>query len=64
VHVEPQRENIRDIMASTSFFNGWIDEAQNVALMRHVSLDELLKVLNSFKEGNPQDRMVELLIFS
>jgi hypothetical protein len=51
VYTKPLRENIRDIMASTSFFEVWLDEAQKAALMRLFSMEELLKVLKSFQKG-------------
>lgn len=51
MYSEPQRDNIRDILTSTSFFDGRMSKVQNEALVRLVSKGELHKVFLSFQAG-------------
>eukprot|EP01018_Ginkgo_biloba_P013638 Gb_30693 [translate_table: standard] len=49
LYKDPQRENIKGILATTSFFDGWLTEEQNEALMNPISKEELHKVLLTFQ---------------
>ena len=46
-YIKPSKENIR-VKATTSFFNGWLHEAQNEKLMSLVTKEELLEISKYF----------------
>ena len=51
VYFYPPRENIMDIMDSTSFFNWQTTEQQNQSLMGLVSMENVFKVRNYLYQG-------------